>query len=475
MHTRVPTSVALLSLFLLLSLCAPAFGQETGDEPARSRSAKGVVDPEGLSNLRTVLGVLTGRTDGFDEREFTTSMKRRRSVQELESAFRRLVKETGGFKNLGIIDHAPGLITTVVRAKKTGDRSRITVTYEEEKPFRIDGILIHPDLPTYDSWTEFTRTLDGFDADASVSIAQLLDDGSTETLFSYREDRALNIGSHARLFVFDAMVSAIESGDADWLTTLRVVDALKSPVPSATRDAEDGTVVPLSRLTRRMIVENDATAMDHLIDFLDRRTVERTAQRRVNERRRNSPFLSVRESLALRLVLSERARDRWADADESARRKTLEEIRGLEVAPGAYRAWSKPVALDHVGWFAGASVLNGLLADLYLTSRRESFAMVASALNELDPAPVDRTVWAYSRLLESVEPGVVASTWILGHRDGRVFVMSAVFNNAERAVSPPRVGMLLIAATETLARAAPRFESDRFLREQPGDSTDAPE
>jgi len=101
-----------------------------------------------------------------------------------------------------------------------------------------------------------------------------------------------------------------------------------------------------------------------------------------------------------------------------------------------------------------------LFAALYIDGRADRHVTVGGIINELPPAPVDPTVWPDTRVYTSVEPGIVASTWLLSHRDGRIFAMTAVFNDQESQVSVQSVGALLTAAVETLHRAAPGFDAE---------------
>lgn len=470
---------ATLILSALALLAPPMHAQET--KPEAAEPSKTDRDGEaseahraGLARLESVLRVLSVRPHEFAEENFTPDLRQRRSVRELQEAFETLARSDGGYEAMGIIDHAPGVVTTVIRAKGTGSRSRLTVMYETSDPFRIDGLLLHPDLPSFGGWGEFTRRLDAFEGEASVVVARLIEDGTTETIFAHRADEQLNIAQHARLFVLHALMTAIDAGVSDWLTTLRVRDQLKSLPPSETKEADEGAAVPLTILAHRMLADNDMTAMDHLIDYLDKRTIQNLMARRVASMDRNIPFLTSLESYTLRLVLSREYSERWANADDEQQGAILDEIKGLRVAPEGFASWARPIDVPVVGWFASAEQINDLMADVYVAAHHPGLRHALSAIQALPEAPVDPTVWTRSRLIQSYEPGVFASTWILTHRDGRMFLMTGVFNNEASAFPPAQAGTLLVAAAETLARTDPRTEAEATPEEEPDPDAETP-
>ncbi|CAE7404847.1 unnamed protein product [Symbiodinium necroappetens] len=448
------------ALLALLVAAVPAPAQDAPASDTLTIDASEQVDPQGLKHLRMVLRVLRGETIEFDPNGFTPTLRERTPVIELQRALEQLAHNSGGYVNLGIIDHGPGIITTVVRSHDSQARARLSITYETGGAFRIDGILVHPDLPTFDSWAQFTEALDAFGLDASVSLAEILEDGSAETLFTYHEDRSLAVAYHARLFVLDALVRRIDSGEADWLDTVVIREELKTFPPGSTATEPAGGALPISRLTQRMIVETDHTATDHLIDHLGRDAVEDAVRDRVRRVARNIPFLFTREAFNLRLILTETFIEQWAESDDDEQRDMLPTIDRIEVADVVYQTWRLPVAVPVVGWFASAKEMNDLFSSLYTSGTNPRHVTLGGVVNELPPAPVDPTVWVSSKVLTSIEPGIVATTWLLAHRDGRRYVLTGVFNSPSQPIPADQVGALLIAAAETLGRTPPRVEDE---------------
>jgi len=455
-RTAALTALAIFSVSLGNAQSEPP--QADGASAPSSVALAEPVEPAALDHLRLFLRLLKGENVELHESLFTSAMRHRMPVEELGDAFRKLGAMNGGYANLGIIDHGPGIITTVISARATEARARLSIMYETEGFMRIDGVLMHPDLPAYDSWAQFTESLEGSGTDASVSIAEILDDGSAETLFSFKEDRSLAIAYHARLFVLDALREKIASGEADWLDTLQIHEDHKSLAPGKTLAAEEGSSLTLAQLARRMMSDGDHSANDHLFYELGRERIEREMSERVASIARNIPFLSTREAFNIRLILTEKYINEWANRDDAGQRELLNEIDQIVVADAVYQTWRLPVAVPVVGWFASAKELNDLFVDLYLDGRTQRQVTLGGIINELLPAPVDATVWPSSKIFTSIEPGIIASTWLLAHRDGRLFVMSAVFNNPEKQISAADAGALLIAAAETLGRTTERFE-----------------
>ncbi len=459
----MPVRAATLFVFAILSLSQALAQTETApgeiSEPVPVTQSEDI-HPIAMDHLQTFLRLLRGEDIELQESDFTLQMRSRRPVGELQSAFQQLGASNGGYANLGIIDHGPGVVTTVIKAQQSEARARLSIMFEPDGERRIDGVLIHPDLPSYDSWAQFTEALENSGADASVSIAELLPDGSAETLFSYKEDRSLAIAYHARLFVLDALVEKIAAGEADWLDVVLVRDDLKSLAPGATLDAEEGSALTIAELAQRMMIDGDHSANDHLFAELGRERIERAMVKRVARTARNIPFLSTREAFNIRLILTEKYIEHWANRDNAGQRELLKEIDTIVVAEAVYKTWSRPVAVPVVGWFATAKELNELFVALYLDGRTPRQVTLGGIINELPPAFVDSTIWTSSKSLASIEPGIIAGTWLLAHRDGRIFVMSAVFNSPENPISAPVVGALLVAAAETLSRTAQRFEAD---------------
>ncbi len=152
--------------------------------------------------------------------------------------------------------------------------------------------------------------------------------------------------------------------------------------------------------------------------------------------------------------------ERWAGAYTDARREMLAEIDGLSVGAGDAGGAVEPSRVESVGWFAGAKPLNTIFAGITMRGREQRHSAVTAILGQLGPAPVDSTIWSASKVLNTEEPGVIASSWLLAHRDGRVFVMTGVFNEGTSSMNPASVGALLIGSAETHARVAPRVEDN---------------
>ncbi len=305
-----------------------------------------------------------------------------------------------------------------------GEQTRVVaiVNIQRAEPHKIVGIRFDPPKPYRESIDDVADEMRKLRGKTSLLVQRIGD--RPLTVVELNPDAPLAIGSAFKLYVLAAMAS--QSRDA-WTKTVTLRDDLKSLGAAGLEGWKAGAPITIHTLASLMISRSDNTATDHLIDFLGRQEIERTAASLGN--RRNLPFLSTAE--AFKLKASPDLRKRWIDGDEAARRKLLAgPVR--EMSREGLEFPATPAAIDQIEWFASVKELCGLVPQFI------RFPETLREILAINPGMrYRRSAWKYVGFKGGSETGVLNATLLLQSTAGDWYTVSATWNDATAALDEP--------------------------------------
>ena len=180
--------------------------------------------------------------------------------------------------------------------------------------------------------------------------------------------------------------------------------------------------------------------------------MEDYAERHGSEPGRNRPFLTTSEFFRLKINAGPELMDRFIKGPEETRRSMLDGPIADLPLPDASQEPDVPTAIDQIEYFASASALCQLIADLEELGREPGNGPVLEALTRRPGFDWDRNVWPHVAYKGGSEAGVLNLTWLLERSDGSRFVMSFTVNDYSEVLDPDQVILAAAAAGKLLER-----------------------
>jgi beta-lactamase class A len=411
--------------------------------------------------LAWVLDQLGGDALVLDEQiindHFAPAFLEQISAADLIDTFEQLAAQLAPLRLTGFAGEPTETEAIARSSGGDGGSYLVSVAVEPEPPHRMLTLLFQVDpatLPTptpLSSWDELDPQLQALAPQVNFLAAELVA-GECRTIHGLNAGQRLALGSTFKLYVLGELAHQIEQGTASWDEQLPIRDELKS-LPSGTMQNEAaGATFTLRHYAEQMISISDNTATDHLIDRLSRENVEAfQAQMGHDDPARNLPFLMTRELFILKLNLDDAQRAAYIAAPPDERRALLATY-SAALAPSLSDAagWTTPIAIDELEWFASPEDLCLAMLALRSMSERQGLEPLREILALNPGVPFDTEVWTYVGYKGGSEPGVLNLTWLLQRSDGRWFVLTAGFNNAEAAFDQNTLILVLRPAVALL-------------------------
>lgn len=186
-----------------------------------------------------------------------------------------------------------------------------------------------------------------------------------------------------------------------------------------------------------MIWQSDNTATDHLINRLGRENVQRAFQAFGHgDPALNSPLLLTKEMFGIKMSQSPEWMSTWQAATEDVQMQMLAEtIDPMRINPGGgWGYWNGPTAIGGIEWFASADDLCRATAALWSMGAQTSLEPVRQILTGNRYGVTDTGTWPRAGYKGGYEAGVVNMTFVLERNDGRVFFVSAGYNDPVRVM-----------------------------------------
>ncbi|MBL8746089.1 MAG: serine hydrolase [Phycisphaerae bacterium] len=396
------------------------------------------------ARLDLIIAVLNGDLDRLDEVRFTESFITKTPRDQAIASIREVSIPGQGYDVLQTRRFDDLTIGAWIRSKANRDTYfTIRLGIEPIQPHRIDQLEIKSVPPPGSDLTAPWRELDEAIAKKSfrtgLAVMELRPDGSHDMIHMLNPDDRRGIGTMGALFVHLALAELIDEGGATWDKKLAIDETLRSLPDTRTSKLAGGVELSLSQYARRAMAEADNTCADHLLAHLGRERVElardriraaaaRDADLDPATRPGGEPFLSIMENYRLKCGVTTLI-TRYAEATNDERRLLLEnEVPNAEIHLTLLQLWKKPQELLRVGWTASPRELCFVGATLIQLSSKPNSAWAIDALRPPQQAAAQLgTTFVASRV--GGEPGADAGLWIAPRNDGRMIIMSLIFND----------------------------------------------
>ena len=257
-------------------------------------------------------------------------------------------------------------------------------------------------------------------------------------------------GSAFKLFVLDALATAVADGKISWTQQLTVTDAVKS-LPSGTlQNAAAGSRVTVQQAAAQMISISDNTAADLLLGLVGQPAVERAMTTiGIAEPQRNIPFLTTKQLFALKLSDYPALANRYLALDQAGRAElltsTVDKV-GVSSLSAALGQWTTPRDPDSLEWFASPTDLCKVwaaLAKLATDPKLAPLEAILSANNGGLNLPTG--TWPTEWFKGGSEPGVLTLNYLVTDKSGRTYVVDLMTENAKAAIPDAATPTLLAA------------------------------
>jgi beta-lactamase class A len=253
-----------------------------------------------------------------------------------------------------------------------------------------------------------------------------------EPILAVNADRQFAIGSTFKLYVLAALAKQVESGTRHWDDVVRI-DDIRSLPSGQIQDWPKDAPVTLQTLATMMISISDNTATDQLIHILGRDALNAAVRESGNsEPERTLPFLTTREVFALKAAAERGAR--YAALSENEQAVALEALAqeiAADPASVAVPSFAQPTLIDSVEWFASATDLRKVVAEI--AALNDPTAREILAVSPSIPS-AKRKDWAYAGFKGGSEPGVLNLTWLLQRPAGEWRILTMSWNNPAEAI-----------------------------------------
>jgi hypothetical protein len=252
-----------------------------------------------------------------------------------------------------------------------------------------------------------------------------------------------------KLYVLAALGEAVAAGEVSWDDELVIRDELKSIPTGVLQDRPAGDTVTVLEAAELMISISDNTATDHLIDLLGREDVELAmAEFGHTAPELNTPLMTTRELVALKIGPASGLYVQWLDGDEQTRRDILRQISDITPGDLPLQEWTEPIHPDTVEWFASPDDLCTLA--VRLLDLNETVPEVASILSLNPGIPAEPGSWDEVWFKGGSEPGLEAVWWVTEGPDG-TFVTTGSVVNPDQTFDSEEAILLFAAARDLLA------------------------
>lgn len=279
-------------------------------------------------------------------------------------------------------------------------------------------------------WGQLDQALDPLAPQSNLLVAEFRGSACTE-IHARNESAPLAIASTFKLYVLGELARQIQIGEVRWTDTIVVSDALRSMPSGDYAWAPAGTVVDVLSLAEAMIGESDNTATDHLIDLLGRENVERAfGVYGHSDPEANVPLLLTRELFSIKMSQSQGWMMRYMSASDEEQLELLEsQIVPIIINPDdGWGNWNGPTAINGIEWFATAEDLCRVAASLWSIGAQDGLEPVREIMTGNRGGIGDTRTWPRAGYKGGLEAGVVNMTYVLERSDGRVFFVTAGYN-----------------------------------------------
>ena len=347
----------------------------------------------------------------------------------------RVFREVGAVKVASIVESQPRRFVAIVG---TGPgRFQMTLTVDARGQINsLDFGPVIPPAPT--TWAGIDAAIRPAAPQVRLLAAKVTN-GSCQPVHSIDPGTVAPLGSAFKLYVLDALATAIAAGKVSWTQPLTVTARLKS-LPSGELQAKpDGTKLSVRDAAAKMISISDNTAADMLIHLVGRPAVEAALTTAgMADPARDQPFLTTREFFTLKLDHWPALAGRYIAASQAARRallaRTVDRAPLPAVTPEA--GWTTPRDINSIEYFASANDICHLYAHLAALARQPGLSPVAGILQINDGGlGLNPAQWKTTWFKGGSELGVLTLTYMAATRTGHSYVVAALAENPSAPIN----------------------------------------
>ena len=316
---------------------------------------------------------------------------------------------------------------------------RFQMTLTVDAAGRISGLDFGPVLP------RAPMTWAGVDAAIRSAAPQVrllaakVTNGSCRPLHSIDPGTVAPLGSAFKLYVLDALATAVAAGKVSWTQPLTVTAKLKSLPSGQLQTKPDGTKLSVQDAAAKMISNSDNTATDMLINLVGRPAVEAALTTTgMADPARDQPFLTTREAFILKLDHWPALADRYLTASQAGRRALLATVVDRAPLPPmtATAGWTTPRDINSIEWFASANDICHVYAHLAALARRPGLSPVADVLQINDGGlGLNPAQWKTTWFKGGSEPGVATLTYMATTRTGHSYLVAVLAENPSAPIN----------------------------------------
>lgn len=280
-------------------------------------------------------------------------------------------------------------------------------------------------------WSMLDANLQSLSASSNLLVAEFRGN-ACQVIHGRNEDQSLAIASTFKLYVLGEVARQVQLGKVSWDEPITLTDELRSMPSGDYAWAPAGKRVSVQDLAAAMIWQSDNTATDHLIDRLGRENVQDAfAAYGHSDPSRNAPLLLTRELFGIKMSQTPEWMATWVSSSPETRmRMVAQEIGPMRINPAnGWGRWNGPTAIDGIEWFASADDLCRATAALWSMGAQPGLEPVREILTGNRYGITDRSTWPRAGYKGGYEAGVVNMTFVLERKDGRVFFVSAGYND----------------------------------------------
>ncbi len=341
--------------------------------------------------------------------------------------------------------------TLIAIASASGVLSRAQVALSVDSKGLISGLRIGPATiaPTPATWAGVDAAVRSVAPRVRLLVANV-SNGSCQPVHSIDPAAAAPLGSAFKLYVLDALGSAVAAGKVRWNQQLTVTAQLKSLPSGELQNEPDGTRISVQDTAAKMISISDNTAANMLINLVGLPAVEAAlATTGMADPALDRPFLTTREMFILKLYQWPALAKRYIAANEPGRRALLASTidRAPLPAVAAAQAWTTPRDINSLEWFASADDICRAYASLAVLARRPGLSAIGQVLSlndgglQLDPAQ-----WKTTWFKGGSEPGVLSLAYLATTRTGQSYVVTVLAENPSQPINEAKAAPVLLSA-----------------------------
>ena len=364
-----------------------------------------------------------------------------------------------GVQLLSIQVSEPGTLIAIVSTRGVLPRAQVALTVDGRGLISRLGIGPASTAPVPATWAGVDAAVRSVAPQVRLLVADV-SNGSCQPVHSIDPAAAAPLGSAFKLYVLDALGTAVAAGTVRWNQPLTVTAQLKSLPSGDLQNEPDGTRISVQDTAAKMISISDNTAAGMLINLLGLPAVETALSTTgMASPALDRPFLTTREMFILKLSQWPAMANRYIAANEAGRRALLAST--VDPAPlpavAAAQAWTTPRDINSIEWFASADDICRAYTALAALARRPGLSPIGQVLSlndgglQLDPAQ-----WKTTWFKGGSEPGVLTLAYLATTRTGHSYVVTVLAENPSQPINQATAAPALLSAIKAAFTLAAR-------------------